>query len=43
MISRKKLIELSDGDIADFPDFKSNTMYKGMEPDKKHTLEELGL
>lgn len=36
-------IELSDGDIADFPDFKSNTMYKGMEPDKKYTLEELGL
>lgn len=26
-----------------FPYFESDTMYKGMEPDKKYTLEELGL
>lgn len=26
-----------------FPDFKSNTMYKGMELGKEYTLEELGL
>jgi hypothetical protein len=26
-----------------FPSFKANTMYKGMEPDKKYTLKELGL
>lgn len=26
-----------------FPDFKSNTMYKGMELSKEYTLEELGL
>lgn len=36
-------IDLSDGDIADFPNFKANTMYKGMEVDKYYTLEELGL
>ena len=36
-------IELSDGDVADFPNFKANTMYKGMEIDKSYTLEELGL
>ena len=26
-----------------FPSFKSGTMYKGMEPDREYTLEELGL
>lgn len=26
-----------------FPPFRAETMYKGMEPDKKYTLEELGL
>ena len=31
-----------DGDL-DFPYFQINTMYKGMEKDKKYTLEELGL
>ena len=36
-------IDLSDGDIADFPNFKANTMYKGMELDKSYTLQELGL
>lgn len=36
-------IKLSDEDIADFPDFKANTMYKGMEIGRKYSLEELGL
>ena len=36
-------IELSDADIADFPNFKANTMYKGMKLGRKYTLEELGL
>lgn len=36
-------IELSDGDIADFPDFKANTMYKGMKLGHGYTLEELGI
>ena len=36
-------IELSDGDISDFPNFKANTMYKGMKPGRKYTLEELGI
>jgi hypothetical protein len=36
-------IELSDGDIANFPDFKANTMYKGMKTGKEYSLEELGL
>lgn len=36
-------IELSDGDAADFPNFKTNTMYKGMELNKSYTLQELGL
>ena len=36
-------IDLSDGDIADFPNFKANTMYKGMELNKYYTLKELGL
>ena len=27
----------------DFPSFEKNTMYKGMEPNKKYTLEDLGL
>ena len=36
-------IELSDGDISDFPNFKANTMYKGMKLGCKYTLEELGI
>lgn len=36
-------IELYDGDIADFPDFKANTMYKGMKLGYEYSLEELGL
>lgn len=36
-------IDLSDGDVADFPNFKANTMYRGMEVDKDYTLQELGL
>lgn len=30
-------------DFIDLPYFKANTMYKGMELDKRYTLEELGL
>ena len=36
-------IELSGGDCMNFPNFKTNTMYKGMEPNKRYTLDELGL
>lgn len=36
-------IELSGGDCMSFPNFKENTMYKGMEPKKRYTLDELGL
>lgn len=36
-------IELSDGNIADFPDFKANTMYKDMKLGYEYSLEELGL
>lgn len=36
-------IDLSDGDVADFPNFKAGTMYRGMEVDKYYTLQELGL
>lgn len=36
-------IALSDGDIADFPNFKADTMYRGMEVNKYYTLQELGL
>lgn len=36
-------IELSDGDIVDFPDFKANTMYKDMKLGYEYSLEELGL
>lgn len=35
-------ISLDNGCFA-FPDFDKGTMYKGMEPDKEYTLEELGL
>ena len=31
------------GDYMIFPNFKVNTMYRGMELEKKYTLEELGL
>lgn len=33
----------TDCDSAALPLFEKNTMYKGMEPDKEYTLEELGL
>ena len=36
-------IDLSDGDVADFPNFKADTLYRGMEVDKNYTLQELGL
>ena len=36
-------IELSGRDCMSFPNFKENTMYKGMEPNKHYSLDELGL
>lgn len=36
-------IGLKSGDTMAFPNFKKDTMYKGMEPNKDYTLEELGL
>lgn len=36
-------IELYGGDCMSFPSFKENTMYKGMEPRKHYSLDELGL
>ena len=35
-------IELYD-EYINFPNFKANTMYKGMEPKKHYSLDELGL
>ena len=32
-----------DSWFADWTDFEEGTMYKGMEPDRNYTLEELGL
>lgn len=37
------LIKMHDLSTAGFPLFEKGTMYKGMEVDKKYTLEELGL
>ena len=36
-------IYMKDNETVDFPNFKKGTMYKGMEVNKKYTLEELGL
>ena len=36
-------IDLCDEDVADFPNFKADTTYRGMEVDKYYTLQELGL
>lgn len=36
-------IEMKNDDVMYFPKFKKGTMYKGMELNKKYTLEELGL
>ena len=36
-------IELYNDEYVNFPNFKANTMYKGMEPNKQYTLDELGL
>lgn len=36
-------IWLKNNDTANLPDFKENSMYKGMEPNREYTLEELGL
>ena len=34
---------LKNNDMANLPNFKKNSMYKGMETNKKYTLKELGL
>lgn len=34
---------LKNDDMANLPNFKKNSMYKGMETNKKYTLKELGL
>lgn len=36
-------IYIKNDDIANLPNFKKDSMYKGMEPERKYTLEELGL
>ena len=36
-------IKFSGGDCMSFPNFKENTMYKWMEPNKHYSLDELGL
>ena len=36
-------IYCNDGDAAILPWFEAGTMYKGMKPNQKYTLEELGL
>lgn len=36
-------ILLKNNDMANLPDFKKNSMYEGMEVNKKYTLKELGL
>ena len=35
--------ENDNDDVIEFPAFETGTMYKGMEKDKKYTVEELGL
>lgn len=37
------IIHMDNRELIGFPYFKKNTMYKGMEIDKKYTLKELGL
>lgn len=39
----KVLMKDPDGDTAEFPVFKSGTMYKYMSPNEAYTLEELGI
>ena len=36
-------IEFRDGDLMFFPNLSNDEIYKGMEPDRNYTLEELGL
>lgn len=36
-------VQLDGNDFMAFPNFKKGTMYKGMEPEKKYSLKELGL
>ena len=43
-ISKREYLEISlENGVISFPCFEKGTMYKGMEVDKKYTLEELGL
>lgn len=37
------MISLKNYDTANLPDFKRDSMYKGMEADRRYSLEELGL
>lgn len=37
------VVIINPGSSLHFPPFKKGTMYKGMEPNKRYTLEELGL
>lgn len=39
----KVLMKDPDGDTAEFPVFKSGTMYKYMSPNEAYTLDELGI
>ena len=36
-------IKLYDDEYMNFPNFKANTMYKGMEPNRWYSLDDLGL
>lgn len=43
-ISKREYLEISlENGVISFPCFEKETMYKGMEVNKKYTLEELGL
>lgn len=43
-ISKREYLEISlENGVISFPCFEKDTMYKGMEANKRYTLEELGL
>ena len=42
-IMDSKIKEFDDNDFMAFPNFKKGTMYKGMEFEKKYTLEQLNI
>lgn len=45
LIGKKEFITIAfqENEFVNFPFFKTNTMYKGMELNKEYTLDELGL